>query len=269
MSSPRNSPLNHSPSSRSPLSHKEIFASSPAKDMLKGRVIMVTGAGDGIGKVAAQEYAKYGATIILAGRTVPKLENTYDDIVSAGYREPTIYPIDFNGAQESDYEQMEILIEENLGGLDGVLFNASVLGARRALGGYYLDDWDKCMNINVRSQFIMTKALLPLLDRRPDGKILYTTSNVGRKGKAHWGAYSVSKFATEGLMQVLADDLDGISTTCVNAINPGATRTKMRALAYPAEDPSTLKTAQELMPLYLYLMGPDSAGVSGYSLDAQ
>lgn len=252
-----------------PLTYEQIFSSTPARDLLKDRVIMVTGAGDGIGRVAALEYAKHGATLVLAGRTVPKLENTYDEIVAVGYKEPTIYPIDFNGAQESDYEEMEILIEEKLGGLDGVLFNAGVLGSRRAISGYYLNDWDKCMNVNVRSQFMMTKALLSLLDRRPDGKIIYTSSGVGRTGKAHWGAYAVSKFATEGLMQVLADDLDGISTTCVNAINPGPTRTKMRSTAYPAEDPGTLKTPEELMPLYLYLMGPESAGISGCSLDAQ
>jgi len=263
--------MNTTPENK-PLSHNEIFSFQFDKELLKGRVILVTGAGDGIGRVAAFTYAKYGAKVVLAGKTVPKLETTYDEIIEIGAPEPSIYPIDFNGAQESDYDDMAVTIEEKLGRLDGVLFNAGVLGSRRPLAGYYTNDWDACMNVNVRSQFLMTKALLPLLERGPDSKIIYTTSSVGRKGRAHWGAYAVSKFATEGLMQTLADEMDGISNLCTNCINPGATRTKMRSTAYPAEDPATVKTPEELMPLlplYLYLMSSISADVSGYSLDAQ
>ena len=253
----------------SPLSHQAIFANQFSKDLLKDRVILVTGAGDGIGKVAALEYAKHGARVILAGKTIAKLELIYDEILACGALEPAIYPIDFAGAEESDYEAMSINIEENLGRLDGILFNAAVLGSRRPISGYYTSDWDLCMSVNVRSQFLMSKALLPLLERGNDSKIIFTSSGVGRKGRAHWGAYAVSKFASEGLMQVLADEFDGLSNLCVNAINPGATRTKMRATAYPAEDPSSIKTAEQLMPLYLYLMGSLSAGVSGHSIDAQ
>lgn len=252
-----------------PLDHSDIFSLQFDRDLLKDRVILVTGAGDGIGRVAATTYAKHGARVVLAGRTVPKLENTYDDILAAQAPGPSIYPIDFAGAEETDYDNMAVSIEENLGRLDGVLFNASVLGSRRPLSGYYTSDWDACMNVNVRSQFLMTKALLPLMERGPDSKIIYTSSSVGRKGRAHWGAYAVSKFATEGLMQTLADEMDGISNLCTNCINPGATRTKMRSTAYPAEDPATVKSPEEIMPLYLYLMSSLSAGVSGYSLDAQ
>lgn len=252
-----------------PLSHQDIFSLDFKTDLLKDRVILVTGAGSGIGSVAALEYARHGAQLVIAGRTVPKLENTYDAIMELKAPEPAIYPIDFNGAADSDYDDMAINIEEKLGRLDGVLFNAGVLGSRRPISGYYASDWDACMNVNVRSQFLMTKALLPMLNRGPDSRIIYTSSGVGRTGRAHWGAYAVSKFATEGLMQVLADELDGLSKTTVNAINPGGTRTRMRATAFPAENPDNLKTAEQLMPLYLYLMGPLSAGVSGQSLDAQ
>lgn len=116
---------------------------------------------------------------------------------------------------------------------------------------------------------MLTQALMPLLKRAEDASIIFTSSGVGRKGRAHWGAYAVSKFATEGMAQVLADELENISRIRTNCINPGATRTGMRAWAYPAENPTRNPTPEEIMPLYLYLMGPDSKGVNGQSLDAQ
>ncbi len=255
----------------SPLSHREIFSAAYGPDYLADRVILVTGAGDGIGKAAALAFAARGAQVVLAGRTVPKLEATYDQIctLEVSPPEPAIYPIDFAGAEEAEYEAMSVTLEERLGTLNGVLFNASALGARRPIASYHTSDWDLCMNVNLRSQFLMTRSLLPTLERNEDSKILFTSSGVGRSGRAHWGAYAVSKCATEGFMQVLADEMDGASSLCVNAINPGATRTRMRATAYPAEDPASLKTAEDIMPLYLYLMGPLSASVSGHSLDAQ
>ena len=125
------------------------------------------------------------------------------------------------------------------------------------------------MQVNVNAQFYLTRALLPLLNNAPDARILFTSSSVGRTGRAFWGAYSVSKFATEGFMQVLADELENVAPTRVNAINPGGTRTRMRALAYPAEDPGTLKGPEDIVAPYLFLLGPDSADVNGTSLDAQ
>ena len=252
-----------------PLSHQQIFAMEFAPDLLQGRTILVTGAGDGIGKIAAQTFAGLGANLILTGKTIPKLETTYDEILQSGGPQPVIFPIDFEGATEDHYDKLAEDIEGEMGGLDGVLFNASYLGARRPISTYYTADWDRCMQVNLRSQFLMIKALLPILERSTNGRMLFTSSGVGRKGSAHWGAYAVSKFATEGLMQVLADEMDGISSIGVNAINPGATRTRMRAQAYPAENPETLKTAEDIMPLYIYLISDLSNGVSGYSMDAQ
>lgn len=242
---------------------------SPQADFLKDRVILVTGAGDGIGKIAAINYAKHGATVILAGRTVAKLEAVNDAILENGYIEPVIYPIDLSGATEEDYAELAELIIEKLGRLDGLLHNASVLGSRRPISNYLLSDWDECMNVNVRAEFLLTRALLPLINECKNGRIIFTSSGVGRTGRAHWGAYAVSKFATEGLMEVLADELDGISNTCVNAINPGGTRTRMRAKAFPAENPSDVATPEDLMWLYLFLMGADSQSVSGQSINAQ
>jgi NAD(P)-dependent dehydrogenase (short-subunit alcohol dehydrogenase family) len=237
-------------------------------DALAGRVILITGAGDGIGKAAALACARHGAILILAGRTVAKLEQVYDQVATVGHT-PVIYPVDFNGASEDDYRDMADAIEREFGRLDGLLFNAGELGERTPVANQKLSSWQKVMQVNVTSQFLMCKALLPLLEKSADASIVFTTSSVGRKGRAFWGAYAVSKFATEGLCQVLADELDGSTSVRVNCLNPGATRTAMRAKAYPAEDPRVLKTPEEIMPAYLYLLGPDSKGINGQSFDAQ
>lgn len=125
------------------------------------------------------------------------------------------------------------------------------------------------MQVNINGPIWMTQALLPLLQSSPDASVVFTSSSVGRKGRAFWGAYAVSKFATEGFAEVLADEIEHLGTLRVNTINPGATRTKMRANAYPGEDPETLRTPEEIMPTYLWLIGPESKGVNGERFDAQ
>ena len=239
------------------------------ENLLQDKIIAVTGAGDGIGRSAALCYAKHGATVILLGRTVQKLEQVYDEIKAAGGPEPAIYPICLNGATEQDYEDMRTNFEKEFDQLDGLLHNAGVLGQRTPIANIKLKTWEEVMQVNVTAQFMMTKALLPLLEKSSDASVIFTSSGVGRVGRPFWGAYAVSKFATEGLSQVLASELDGTTNIRVNCINPGATRTQMRANAYPAEDPNTLKTPEDIMPTYLYLMGSDSKGVTGQSLDAQ
>ncbi len=241
----------------------------PRPDLLAGRIILVTGAGDGIGKAAALAFAAQGATLILAGRTVAKLERVYDQIEERGYPQATIYPVDLHGATEEDYQTLCATIAEQFGRLDGLLHNAGELGERTPLANYKLNSWEKVLKVNVTAQFMLTKALIPVLAKSPDASIVFTSSSVGRKGRAFWGAYAVSKFATEGMCQVLADELEGTTNIRVNCINPGAVRTRMRATAYPAEDPRALKTAEQIMATYLYLMGPDSKDVNGQSLNAQ
>ncbi|GEA61833.1 YciK family oxidoreductase [Vibrio comitans] len=239
-----------------------------ATDALKDKVILVTGAGDGIGKQAALSYAQHGATVILLGRTVNKLEKTYDEIVNAGYPEPAIVPLDMQGATKQHYIDMAETIEGQYGRLDGLLHNAGVLGMISPFDQIEEDTFDEVMQINVKAQFLMTQALLPLVRKAGFGRIVFTSSTVGHIGRALWGSYAISKFATEGMMQVLADELSNTNVR-INAINPGATRTSMRAGAYPAEDSSTLKTPLEIMPLYLYLMSEQSQEISGLCVDAQ
>ncbi|MEH6550990.1 MAG: YciK family oxidoreductase [Pseudomonadales bacterium] len=238
-------------------------------DLLQQRVILVTGAGDGIGAEAARQYAAVGATVVLLGRTIEKLEKVYDEITATGHPEPAIYPMDLAGAQEQDYEELANVIEQQFGRLDGILHNASILGRRGPLEQTRASVWDEVLQVNLTAPFLLTKFLLPLLSQAEDAAIVFTSSSVGRVGRAFWGPYAVSKFGTEGLMQVLADEIEATTDVRVNSINPGATNTAMRRNAYPSEKPDTNPEPKDIMPLYLYLMGPDSQGVHGQSLDAQ
>lgn len=238
-------------------------------DLLTGRVILITGAGDGIGRAAAIAYAQHGATVILLGRTGKKLEAVYDEIVALGYPQPLLHPLDLELATPEEYQQLADAIEEQFGRLDGLLHNASILGKRTPIAAYDPSTWCQVMHVNVTAAFLLTQVLLPLLEKSASASVIFTSSGVGRKSRAFWGAYAVSKFATEGLMQTLADELDGVGPIRVNCINPGATRTRMRAQAFPAEDIKTNPRPEEIMPTYLYLMGADSSSVNGQSLNAQ
>lgn len=246
-----------------------MFSYNAPEGLLNDRIILVTGAGDGIGRAAAHAYAAHGATVVLLGRTLEKLERVYDELEAAGYPQPAIVPLNLETAVEHDYIELANQLEETFGRLDGILHNAGLLGVLTSIENYDPIIWQQVMQVNVHAPFLLTQTLLPLLHRSQDASIIFTSSGVGRKGRAHWGAYAVSKFATEGMAQVLADELENISPIRINCINPGATRTAMRAFAYPAEMPEKNPTPEQIMPLYLYLMGPDSAQVNGQSLDAQ
>ncbi|KFZ37967.1 3-oxoacyl-ACP reductase [Shewanella mangrovi] len=240
----------------------------PKKDLLKNKIVLVTGAGDGIGKQAALSYAALGATVILLGRTQQKLVAVYDAIIAQGQATPAIVALDLQTANDAQYQELAQLIAHEFGQLDGLLHNASLLGSLGPLEHLPIDTLETVLKVNVTAQVALTQALLPLLRKAPSASIIFTSSSVGRKGRAFWGAYAISKFATEGVMQTLADELDG-STIRSNSINPGATRTTMRASAYPAEDPQTLKTPAEIMPIYEYLMGEDSLHENGRAFNAQ
>jgi NAD(P)-dependent dehydrogenase (short-subunit alcohol dehydrogenase family) len=242
---------------------------TPSTTLLQGKTILVTGAGDGIGRSAALAYASHGATVILLGRTVEKLESVYDEIEAAQGAQPAIFPLDLASATEVECDSLRDVVEKEFGTLDGLLHNASVLGERRPIESATYPSWQEVMQVNVNAQFLLTRALLPLLNGAPTASIIFTSSGVGRTGRAFWGAYAVSKFATEGFMQVLADELENISNTRVNSLNPGATNTAMRRSAYPAETPTSNPSPEAIMPAYLYLMGEDSTGITGQSFDAQ
>ncbi|AXY41479.1 YciK family oxidoreductase [Halomonas sp. JS92-SW72] len=246
----------------------KIDYQAPA-DLLKDRIILVTGAGDGIGRAAALSFARHGATVILLGRTIAKLEKVYDEIEAAGGPQPAIFPLNFEGATLKDYHDMAETLDREFGRLDGILHNAGLLGRITPFEQYNPELWEQVMQVNFNGPVWMTQALLPLLKASADASLVFTSSSVGRRGRAYWGAYAVSKFATEGLMEVLADEVEHLGNVRVNSLNPGATRTQMRKQAYPGELPETLRTPEEIMPTYLWLMGPDSRGHNGESFDAQ
>jgi NAD(P)-dependent dehydrogenase (short-subunit alcohol dehydrogenase family) len=241
----------------------------PRTDLLADKTILVTGAGDGIGRSAALSYAGHGATVLLLGRTESKLEAVYDEIEAAGGVKPGIIEMDFATAAEENYTALAASLSEEFNSLDGILHNAAVLGDRRPIANAIYASWTEVMQVNVNAQFLLTRYLLPLLQEAANASIIFTSSGVGRTGKAYWGAYAVSKFATEGFMQVLADELENTSNIRVNSLNPRGTNTAMRRAAYPAEDPTNNPEPQDIMAAYLYLMGDDSLGINGKAFDAR
>lgn len=238
-------------------------------DLLAGRVILVTGAGDGIGRAAAASFAAHGAAVVLLSRTTSRLESLYREICAAGHPEPGIAVLDLARAQGPAYFDLERQIRERYGRLDGLLHNAGILGDRAPLEQYDIGTWQQVMHVNLTAPFVLTQVLLPLLRASADASVLFTSSSVGRHGKAYWGAYAVSKFGIEGLSQVLAEETQGTTRIRVNCLNPGATRTRMRRRAYPGELPESRPKPAAILAPYLYLMGPDSTGVTGQSFDCQ
>lgn len=246
-----------------------MFDYTARPDLLAGRIILVTGAGRGIGEAAAKAYAAHGATVLLLGKTEENLNRVYDEIEAAGHPQPAVIPFNLETALPHQYDELAAMIEREFGRLDGLLHNAAIVGPRTPVEQLSGENFMRVTQVNVNAMFMLTSTLLPLLKLSADASILFTSSSVGRKGRAYWGAYAVSKFATEGLMQVVADELDGTAPVRANSVNPGATRTDMRAKAYPAENPLNNPLPSEIMPVYLYLMGPDSVGVNGQAFDAQ
>lgn len=247
-----------------------MFDYQAPKQLLKDKIVLVTGAGDGIGKTAAITYAEYGATVILLGRTTKKLEAVYDEIEQKKLPQAAIVPLNLDGAAEHDFLELANTIECEFGRLDGILHNASILGERKPISSYDPVMFEQVMRVNVTSQLTLTQALIPLLKKANQASVVFTSSGVGRVAKANWGAYAVSKFATEAIVQLFANESTEFTPNIrTNAINPGATRTNMRAEAYPNEDPKTLVTASDIMPAYLYLMGDDSLNTNGQSINAQ
>jgi NAD(P)-dependent dehydrogenase (short-subunit alcohol dehydrogenase family) len=241
----------------------------PRANLLESKTILVTGAGDGIGRSAALSFAQHGASVLLVGRTGSKLEAVYDEIEAANYPKPGIIEIDLATATEESFAQLKTGLEEEFSHLDGILHNAALLGDRRPLENAGYASWLEVMQVNVNAQFLLTQYLLPLLQRASRASIILTSSTVGRVGKAYWGAYAVSKFATEGFMQVLASEFENTSEIRVNSLNPRATNTAMRRTAYPAETPTDNPSPTDIMPAYLYLMGDDSTGITGKAYDAR
>jgi NAD(P)-dependent dehydrogenase (short-subunit alcohol dehydrogenase family) len=236
--------------------------------LLDDRVILITGASDGIGKALALACAAHGATVILHGRNVKRLEGVYDAIMNAGGKTPAILPLDFEKAGPPEFEKLTEAIETEYGRLDGLVHNAGMLGERSPVAHHDIPKWLRTMHVNVNAPFILTKYCLPLLKKSKDASIIFTSSGVVPRPRAYWGAYLPAKWASDGLMHMLADELESDHIR-VNSINPGGVRTGMRLQAYPAEDRSKLLSPEAVVAPYLYLLGADSKDVNSQTLDAQ
>ncbi|MBH0005373.1 YciK family oxidoreductase [Psychrobacter sp. SWN149] len=252
-----------------PLTHDDIRNFVPPENCLDGKTILVTGAGDGIGRVAALTYARYGATVLLLGRTSSKLEYVYDEIESLGGKQPAMLPMNLEGASYAEMQQLEGLIDKEVGQLDGILHNAGVLGQLTPLEMYDIDTFAQVMKVNFTATFMLTQALLPLLKDADQGSIVFTSSTVGTHPRAFWGAYALSKQAVEGMSDIFTQETQNTTNLRFNCINPGGTRTNMRAHAYPGESPMSLKTPEDIMAGYVCLMSDESIGVRGQVVELQ
>jgi NAD(P)-dependent dehydrogenase (short-subunit alcohol dehydrogenase family) len=238
-------------------------------DELADKTILVTGAAEGIGRAASLAFARCGAEVLLLSRNEARLEALYDEIVVAGGKEPGILAMDLAKATHDDYVTLAGSLSEAIPKLDGLLHNASLLGDRKPIAQTRAASWHDVMQVNVNAGFMLTQTLLPLLDQSPSASVVFTSSGVGRKGRAYWGSYAVSKFATEGLMQVLADELGATSNIRVNSLNPGAVNTSMRRSAYPAEPPTTNPSPEDIIREWVFLMSDGSNHLNGEALSAQ
>ena len=232
---------------------------------LEGKVILVTGANRGFGLAITMDLAKAGATVIMLGRDLGSLEYAYDAVVDAGYKEPILYPLDLEGATPENYQELQDNILGKFKKLDGLIHNAAILGTQMPIDQYDIKLWYSTLQINLSAPFMLTQFLIPALMKSDDARILFLSSTVGRKARAYWGAYSVSKFGIEGFAKTLSEELEKTQIT-VNTINPGKIRTEMRRTAYPAEDASTVPKPEEKSSVIVYLLSNEGSKINGEQL---
>jgi NAD(P)-dependent dehydrogenase (short-subunit alcohol dehydrogenase family) len=237
---------------------------SSGEKALAGKGALVTGASRGIGRAIAQAYARAGAKVFICGRNESSLASAVDDMRQAG----DVAGLAGDIGSPAVVKRVARAAIDHCGAVDVLVNNASILGPREPIANYPPAAWDDVLRINLTGIFLITRAILPSMQARRSGSIINVTSGVGRRGKARWGAYAVSKGGVEVFTQVLAEEVAD-SAIRVNSVNPAATRTEMRAEAYPQEDPLTLPTAEQIMPLFLYLASDASVSISGQSLDAR
>ena len=239
----------------------------PDRRCLEDRVIVVTGAGDGIGRSVSVALARHGATVVLLGKTVSKLESAYDAIAACGGPRPAMYPMNLLGATPQDHAELAERIAGELGRLDGLLHNAAALGGLAPIENYPPIRWLEILQVNLNAAFLMTRACLPLLRQAGDASVLFTTDSVAREPRAYWGAYAVSKAAIEALAGTLAEEMPRSTGVRINCVSPGPLRTALRAAAYPGEDPRSLPHPDVVVDTYVYLLGPDGREVHGQSVN--
>jgi NAD(P)-dependent dehydrogenase (short-subunit alcohol dehydrogenase family) len=242
-------------------------SAAPAID-LTGRAILITGASGGLGRPLALACAACGATVVLHGRVVRKLEAVYDEIVGAGHPEPTILPLDLAAAGTAEFDQVTAALRAQLGRLDGLVHTAAFLGSLGPVEHQSFDAWLKVLRIDVAAALGLTRAVMPLLDAAPDAAVIFTLDSRGEEPRAYWGAYAAAKAAVSAFASVLADEWEGRAHLRVNAVVPGPIRSPLRTLTHPGEDKTLLPAPEALVPLYLWLLGAQAKAESGMRVDA-
>ena len=235
----------------------------PKENCLKDKVILVTGTGDGIGATAAKTFAKYGATVILLSKTEKKIVSIYDEIVNAGHPQPAIITLNLEDTTADQYAELAHTIENEFGRLDGLLHNAAMFEGLSPIAQFDNEIWTRIINVNLHAPFLLTQAMIPLLNKSEQASLIFTSSGVAHQGRAYWGAYGAAKAATDNLMGILADELENNTPIRVNSIDPGRVRTRMRALAFPGENPMDVSAPIDIMDAYIYLMSDESKAING------
>jgi NAD(P)-dependent dehydrogenase (short-subunit alcohol dehydrogenase family) len=235
-------------------------------EVLTGRVILITGAGGGLGRVAALTLAAHGATVILHGRDVAKLESVYDEIEAAGGPQPTILPLDLGTARDRDFENMALAIESQLQRLDGILHNAAQLSDPASLDNQSLDEWLALLRVNLAAPFAITRACSYLLRAAPDASVIFTSETHALEPAAYWGGFAVAKSGLTALVKIQAQEWEALPNMRVNLLIPGPVDSPERRRTHPGEPAATRRRPEALMPVYLYLIGPDSRGVTGQAV---
>ncbi|HEX3603568.1 MAG TPA: YciK family oxidoreductase [Steroidobacteraceae bacterium] len=238
--------------------------------LLEGRVIMITGAGSGLGRALAIECARAGASVILSGRNSAKLDRVYDEIESlGGAAQPAIAALDLAAATAVEYDALARIVGAEFGRLDGLVHAAALLGDRTPLEQYDVPLWCKVLHVNLTAPFILTQVMLPELRKSPDASVIFVSSGVVKHARPFWGAYAVSKAGLESVRAMLFEELESEANIRINSVNPGRMRTAMRAAAYPAEDPNSVPSAESVTGPFLYLLSERGRGIDGQFIDAQ
>ncbi|TVQ72708.1 MAG: SDR family NAD(P)-dependent oxidoreductase [Chromatiaceae bacterium] len=242
---------------------QQLLHYTPAPDLFKDRVILVTGATGGIGRALSLALARHGATVVLLDKVIKSLEKVYDEIEAEGGPQPGIYPMNLEGATAKDYQDLADNLGNEFGRLDGLVHNAGWVGALTPLKLYDLEMWARVITVNLHAPFLLTQATLPLLEKAPDPAIVFSTQDCQR---AYWGAFGVAKAGQRGLLDILAAEYQGARRIRVNGVDTGPVQSQLRADHYPGEDPSQHPEPAEVIGPYLYLLGPDAGETTGQNL---
>ena len=241
-----------------------VYAPPPA--LLEGRAILVTGAGQGLGRAVALACAAAGATVALLGRKVEKLEKTYDAITAAGGAEPALVPMDLAAATDADFSNLAQLLRRELKGLDGIAHCASHFVPLSPLANQGLEAWLTLLRVNLAAPAALTRACLPLLSAADASSVVFTGETHGASPRAYWGGFAVAKSGLSTLAAIWGDELERAGKPRVNVLVPGPIATPQRAQSHPGEDRGALAPPEYAARAMLFLLGRDSGAASGQTV---